>query len=82
MVTEPRKSLENEGLRLTKAALEDEPTKRNSNKTNRQWQMHEAETQRSVKMSSASYLNQRNGYCVDVRNNSTKQLPRPVDKIG
>ena len=47
MVTEPRQSLENEGLRLTKAALEDEPTKRNSNKTNPQWQMHEAQTERS-----------------------------------
>ena len=63
MVTEPRQSLENEGLRLTKAALEDEPTKRNSNKTNRQWQMHEAETERSVKMSSASCLNQRMDLC-------------------
>ena len=62
MVTEPRQSLENEGLRLTKAALEDEPTKRNSNKTNRQWQMHEAETERSVKWSSAACLNQRNGF--------------------
>ena len=63
MVTEPRQSLENEGLRLTKAALEDEPTKRNSNKTNRQWQMHEAETERSVKMSSAACLNQRMDLC-------------------
>ena len=67
---------------MTIGALDHVPTKRNNNKINCQWQMHEAQTERSSKMLLASTNEMDFVYEMSETTRLNKQLPRPVDIIG